>query len=221
MDLHIEHLFGNLFYQTFKEYFSANKRPSSTSWDLYKKTHNIKTKLDNDTAYCDVILNPMGGNYYVPETFVTQAVSFKYVPPLVELPELDIPKLNELVADKFLEIKSFNDKTQSFWEVDSNWKRYLSQLGATIKVEVECRVGPYSSGRTYFEKINSREKIEAGADFDYIWIKSPVFNDHSKFGIEFEIAKNAIEKGMPPCDFELEKFKYTPNYRMMEEYQPW
>lgn len=218
MDFHIQHLFGNLFRERFKEYINPSMRRVSfcSDWDLYKKTHNIKTKLNDETGYCDVILNPLGGHYYVPETFITQVASLKYVPPIINTPEIDINKLTEAFRHKHKEIKDFNAKVRTHSRQDRNWNRYLGQL--------ECVEwsGPYSSGGTYYKKKHSGEKIELGSEFDYVWIAPniPVNNDEcSLFGVEFEKAQNFIQNGLPDCDFELERFK--PNYRMMPQYQPW
>lgn len=190
-----------------------------SDWDLYKKTHNIKTKLNNETGYCDVILNPLGGHYYVPETFITQVVSLKYVPPIINAPQIDIDKLTEAFRHKYKEIKDFNAKVPTYSRQDRNWNKYLGQLECVEEVNVEVWSGPYSSGGTYYKKKYSGEKIELGSEFDYVWIKSPIFNEYDLFGVEFEKAQNFIQNGLPDCDFELERFK--PNYRMMPEYQPW
>lgn len=203
----IEYKFCELFHKKFRNRSSEFDSAFIASWDHYKKTHNIKTETE-ETGYSQLILNPFGGHYYVPNNFIAQVVFHNYVPPMQELPAINTELMLQKLSEKYKEITDFNKKVPTYTSQDRNWDRYLCQINAVLN----------RTRKSYYIR-SIPEDIEFGGKYDYIWVKDPYENYQDLIGIKFNIAQDIIENGAPEINFELERFQ--PNYRMMESYQPW
>jgi hypothetical protein len=203
--------FSKLFEKRFRQYFSNTKRISRAAWHNYKKKYDIHCEEIDRENYESLLLNPFGSHYLIPKTFITEVVSLNYVPPLEELPEINIDPLVEMLKEKHKKIKEFNAKVPTYTNQDRNWDKYLNQIGALL---FRTRKSFYIRDIPYFEQ--NRLTIN---EYDCVIVPDPFNSYNDELFIKFENAVNFIENGLPESNFELVKFK--PNYQTMPEYQPW
>jgi hypothetical protein len=185
------------FQDMFLEQNKKTNKHNPVAWNIYKKAHKIKTKLDGDEnePYCDVILNPFGVHYYVPDVFINESLMFGWIPPLLDVPEIDCELLKSMFDEKHQEVILPNRNKINYGRIDYDWEAYLEQLQC-IKKYYMRRTSMNSSWTDCHYEFKGKA-INVG-EIDYVWISDSQFLSKGNVGIPIEVAQDLIENGMPP-----------------------